>query len=130
MPTPSEVEAKILAAVDHVVKERGGAITDGEWGVVGGVDDIWVFPSGGDTRACCPMGAVIVGTPCSEDDMEEDAAKILGVPSDWVESFVIGFDGKQEAEDPAYSPTNREGYLAGVKLRQELILNKGGSNVG
>ena len=127
-----DVEKKIREAIASA-QESGIKIICGEWGVVNIIDGhdtmYWGFLPGTDSqKCCCPMGAVLLNVACGMSDFEPEAAAAnrLGVTTEWVEAFVIGFDGRSPAEGPEFNPKDPSGHAAGVKLRAELLGANGG----
>ena len=68
---------------------------------------------------CCPLGAVIDGTPCSSNSINFGslAAEKLGMPHDWAWGFLSGVDAYDLIVD---TPHSREGYEAGAQIRKEV----------
>lgn len=81
---PSKQEEIIRSSIEYATKELGFTLVYSDWG--------------NNNLACaCPMGCVVVKidpNTLQNGNYQEEvlAAQTLGVSTDWIYSFIVGFD--------------------------------------
>lgn len=101
----NNLKDKIVSYIKRAQEDFGITLVTEDWGSK-------------PTKCACPLGCVLlVNNIDVTDDAEQngyEAADLLGVSENWIESFIYGFD----ADD--VHPINQEAYQLGIDIRNEF----------
>lgn len=96
-----QIKKKILDSISKAESKGYTLITD-DWG-------------SGKEKCACPISCVLVANDQPISIQLDDAARILGVSQNWIQSFADGFDGNGNAK-MAHEP---DAWSLGEEIRKE-----------
>ena len=123
-PRLEAVDAALRKAIEEA-RKGGLKIRQGTWGVQRSNEDeegkrFYVAQNNiGEPNCLCPMSCLLIGTESKTGDVyspEDDAAALLGISSDEVTNFVVGFDEAEMDVDHVQD----EYYFLGRGYRKQV----------
>lgn len=122
----AEIEKRITACVKKFV-DGGGEIIEGSWNVkiplgANRYEAESANPGEDGPYEVCPLGALLLAQDPRDwaDEVNKDAASVLGVHPDWCWSFTSGFDGGEAGGD-SYHYFFKDAYDMGRAFRKMYV---------